>query len=636
MELIQNYPMIRKGFFKNNPLDFRREVLICLFLVVALYGVYGQVGGHSFVSYDDGLYITENYEVQSGLNLHGIHWALITTHAFNWHPLTWISHMLDVSLFGLNPGAHHMVNLCIHLANSLLLFFVFRRMSAEVWQSGFVAVLFALHPLHVESVAWVSERKDVLSTLFWMLTMWSYTWYTLKTDAGWYLLALLFFMLGLMTKPMIVTLPFVLLLLDYWPLRRYSLRGFIRITPLYENASLVELIREKIPFLFLSTASCMVTFYAQKAGGSIVPSDVYPLATRISNALIAYVSYIGKTFWPFSLAVFYPYAQSIPLWQAVGAGLLLITTFGLVVINIRRLPYLAVGWFWYFGTLVPVIGLVQVGGQAMADRYTYIPLIGVFVILAWGIPHVLGRWRFKTIGMIIGAPVILLICIIAARFQTSIWANSSALFEHALKVTENSALAHNMLANSLAEKGELDEAARHIYAGLEIQPANFGAYNNLGNIRLQQGKVDEAIRCFNKALQMNPNKADIHYNLANALMAQGKTADAILHYDLALGLTSNNVKYRNNLANALVKVGRIAEALHHYALALGHRPNDPEILNNYGVALLQAGNHREAVKYFKMAFSLDPEYTFAKNNLLKALAKQTKEKRSEPVPERSR
>jgi Flp pilus assembly protein TadD len=617
--------MIRERFLKNNPLDFRWEVLICLFLVVALYGVYGQVGGHSFVRYDDGLYVTANYEVQNGLNLHGINWALTTTHAYNWHPLTWMSHMLDVSLFGLEPGAHHVVNLYIHLANSLLLFFVFRRMSAEVWQSGFVAVLFALHPLHVESVAWVSERKDVLSTLFWMLTMWSYTRYTVKTDAGWYLLTLLFFMLGLMTKPMMVTLPFVLLLLDYWPLRRYNFKGFNRITPLYENASLVELIREKIPFFFLSTASCMVTFYAQKTGGSLGSSDVYPLATRISNALIAYVSYIGKTFWPFSLAVFYPYPQSIPIWQAVGAGLLLMAAFGLVVINIRRFPYLAVGWFWYFGTLVPVIGLVQVGGQAMADRYTYIPLIGVFVILAWGIPHVLSRWRFKTIGMIFGASVILLVCTMAARFQTSIWADSHTLFEHALKVTENNAVAHNIIAYSLAEKGELKEAARHIYAGLEIQPANFGAYNNLGNIRLQQGKVDEAVRHFSKALQINPDKEYIHYNLANALMAQGKTADAIAHYDLALGLTPNNVNYRNNLANALVKAGRIADALHHYQAALSIDPNDPEILNNCGVALIQAGKIRAAVKCFKMASSLDPEYAIAKNNLLKALAKQTKE-----------
>jgi hypothetical protein len=422
-------------FFKT-----RHDILVCLFLAIAITAVYWQVGNHEFVNYDDDKYVYDNQYVKSGLTSEGIKWAFTATHASNWHPLTWLSHMADCQIYGLNPKGHHLTSVFFHILNSILLFLIFRRMTGALWKSAFVAALFALHPLHVESVAWVAERKDVLSTFFWMLTVGSYVWYVERRGTGRYLLALLFFSLGLMAKPMLVTLPFVLLLLDYWPLGRFQvkkpdtvqrtdekppkdtkrkkkkfpkhpLKNAVHenkiITPNYQWSGALPLIWEKIPFFLLVIGSSIVTFYAQQSGGAVRSFDVLPFTVRIFNAFVSYVSYIGKMLWPLNLAVLYPYFGMPAWWKVAGAFFLLAFISFIAIRTVKQHPYFAIGWLWYLGTLVPVIGLVQVGIQSMADRYTYIPLIGIFIIIVWGISDLAARWQYRRIFLAISAGCVL-------------------------------------------------------------------------------------------------------------------------------------------------------------------------------------------------------------------------------------
>lgn len=380
---------------RNNRLKIRPDLLISLFLVMAILAVYLQVRNHDFINFDDDLYVTINPHVQAGLTLDSITWAFTSTRASNWHPLTWLSHMLDCQIYGMNPGQHHLTNVLFHILNTLLLFFVFMRMTKDLWQSGFVAALFALHPLHVESVVWLAERKDVLSTFFWMLTLWSYVRYVERSGLNRYLPVLFFFILGLMAKPMLVTLPFVLLLLDYWPLKRFRLGSSEDGQDCRPERFYLGFIWEKIPLFLLSAGSSVITYMVQKSSGAVSTLAVIPVHVRIANAIVSYVSYIGKMIWPHNLTILYPYLKSIIYWQVVGAGLLLAVITVVVFRMMKTKPYVAVGWFWFLGTLVPVIGLVQVGLQAMADRYTYVPLIGLFIMVAWGVPDILGKWRYK-------------------------------------------------------------------------------------------------------------------------------------------------------------------------------------------------------------------------------------------------
>ncbi len=360
------------------------NIAICLLFILLIIAIYWQVGRFDFINYDDIGYITGNDHVKSGLTLKGLIWAFQTTGFSNWHPLTWLSFMLDIELYGLNAGGHHLTSVLFHIANTLLLFLLLRRMTAALWPCAFVAALFALHPLHVESVAWISERKDVLSTFFGLLALISYVRYTERLGRLWYLSALLFFIFGLMAKPMLVTLPFVLLLLDYWPLGRIKFNSALVFSHPIKLARFFLCCLKKYRFSYLQRLPVCVTYYAQQSGGSLMPSDMFPLGSRIANAVVSYVAYIGKMFWPAQLAVFYPYPDSFAVWQVAAAAAVLVAIFIWVTVQIRKRPYLAVGWLWYFGTLVPVIGLVQVGGQAMADRYTYVPLIGLFIMIAWG------------------------------------------------------------------------------------------------------------------------------------------------------------------------------------------------------------------------------------------------------------
>ena len=440
--------------------DKHRGTIIYPLLIAVTLAAFWQVRDHEFVHYDDDKYVMENPHVPTGLTRESIKWAFTATHASNWHPLTWLSHMLDCQLYGLNPRGHHVSSLLFHAANTVLLFLVLRRMTGALWKSAFVAALFAIHPLHVESVAWVAERKDVLSTLFWMLTMLAYLRYVEKPTIQRYLPVLMLFALGLMAKPMLVTLPFVLLLMDYWPLGRLDNGLSVTRDRLKRYWGLV---REKLPLFALTAISCVVTFLVQRHGGAMPDLEWLPLDVRIANALVSYAKYIGKMLLPRHLAVLYPYPSgTLPLWQLAGAVFLLMYVSVMVFRSRQRYPYLAVGWAWYVGTLVPTIGIVQVGKQALADRYTYVPLIGLFIIIAWGVPDLVARWcvvsswRRRRILLAVSATASILALMTCTWFQVGRWRDRISLYTHALRVTSNNATIHNNLGNALLAEGKID------------------------------------------------------------------------------------------------------------------------------------------------------------------------------------
>ncbi|MBC8198731.1 MAG: tetratricopeptide repeat protein [Desulfobacteraceae bacterium] len=591
----------------------RREGVVCLFLALTVLAVYWQVGNHEFVNYDDRDYITENQHVQAGLTLKSIAWAFTSTHASNWHPLTWLSHMLDCQVYGLNSGGHHFTSVFFHILNSILLFLVFKRMTGAFWESAFVAALFAVHPLHVESVAWVAERKDVLSTFFWMLTMGAYILYIQNPGIKKYLLTVLLFALGLMAKPMLITLPFVLLLLDYWPLGRLNKRSHA-----------FPLLWEKIPLFVLAAASSIVTFFVQQSGGAVRSLDALPLFVRISNALVSYISYIVKMILPHNMAILYPHPKDFSIWQVAGACLLLVFISFMAVKTFKRRPYFLVGWLWYLGTLVPVIGLVQVGSQSMADRYTYVPLTGIFIIIAWGISDLAARWRYKKEGLAAATAVFLSVLMVITWFQVRHWTNSITLFKHAINVTANNSVAHNNLGVAFADQGKIAEAIKHYTETLRIRPSYANAHNNIGNALADQGKISEAIKHYIEALRIRPDFAKAHNNIGNALADQGKISEAIKHYIEALRIRPDFAKAHNNIGNALADQGKISEAIKHYVEALRIRPNYAKARNNMGNALADQGRVSEAIKYYTEALRIRPNDAKTHNNLGSTLADQGK------------
>jgi tetratricopeptide (TPR) repeat protein len=611
----------------------RRDLLVSLFLVVASFVVYGSVARHDFVNFDDDDYVYENPEVRRGLTQEGFLWAFRSIRENNWHPLTWLSHMVDVHLFGLNAGAHHVVNLLLHILNSLLLYRVLRGMTGAVWRSGMVAALFALHPLHVESVAWVSERKDVLSTLFFMLTLWAYGRYATRPSWFRYVPVFLLLGLGLMAKPMLVTLPFVLLLLDFWPLERFH--PWKRMTAAAtesvpdegkgrQGTTGLRLILEKLPLFGLVAASSAVTFVAQKEGGAMRLTDVVPVGDRISNALVSYVVYIGKMLWPTRLAVFYPYNEALPwtLWMSAAIALVGISV--MVVWASRRWRYLFVGWFWYLGILVPVIGLVQVGSQSMADRYTYVPLIGLFVMAVWGAADIAaGSRRGRTI-LSASAGILLLSCMVGTWFQVGHWRNSRTLFEHALKVTEDNEVAHNNLGNALEREGSLDEAIAHYQEALRIDPEFAPAHNNLGIVFARKGDPDRAVAHLRAVLRTHPGFAPGYNNLGKVLADQGKWEEAIALYREALRIHPQFVEAHNNLGIALDEQGNGEQAIAHYQTALRIKPDHAEAHNNLGMALADQGKDDEAIAHYEQALRLKPDLADAHYNLGIMMTRQDK------------
>ena len=527
-------------------------------LLVLVIAIYARTASYDFVYYDDPDYVTANAHVREGLTLHGLRWALTSTEASNWHPLTWASHMLDVELFGLDPGAHHLVNVALHLANSCLLFELLRRMTGALGPSAAVALLFAIHPMHVESVAWVAERKDVLSAFFFFAALLAYAAWVRRRGALRYLLVTTLFALGLMAKPMLVTLPLVLLLLDFWPLRREtsSVRG------------VVGLVAEKLPWLALSAASCVVTVVAQRAGGSLESTYAVPLVPRVANAVVSYVRYLGKLAWPTNLTVAYPHpnlAGGTPwsvLEVAASLAAMLVLTWLAIALG-RRRRYVAIGWLWYAIMLAPVIGVVQVGQQAMAERYTYLPYIGLFVILAWGGAELLRGLDGRPIVRTAVAAAVLAACLAYAdtsRRQVTSWRNTEALFRHAIAVSAPTPVVLTNLGAALAEQGQLDEAIELHHVALHLAPDDARALNNLGLALHLAGRLDEAIANYRMAVTLDPGRVSARHNLATALRDSGRLDEAIEEYRRALELDPGSVKTREALAQALRMAGRPADS----------------------------------------------------------------------------
>jgi Flp pilus assembly protein TadD len=601
-------------------------LIISLCLIVVTLTVFWQVQQCQFLSFDDDDYVTDNPNVKAGLTFKGVTWAFTTFHASNWHPLTWLSHMLDCELFGLNPRWHHLTNLLFHILNTLLLFLVLKRMTGAPWGSSFVAALFALHPLHVESVAWVAERKDVLSTFFWMLTMWAYIRYVERPGINRYLVVLIFCAMGLMSKPIFVTLPFVLLLLDYWPLGRlpfgqsgdHRLKYYALLKSSDSKSIVFGLVLEKIPLFVLVVISSVLTFFAQQKGGTVKTIQLFPFEDRIANALLSYVGYIGKMIWPHHLGILYPYPNEFPFWGIAGAGLLLVGISVLVICAVLRYPYLLVGWLWYLGTLVPVIGLVQVGMQSMADRYTYLPFIGLFIIIAKGIPDILATWSYRKMVLVISAGVLLFIFMIVTRYQIQHWQNNMTLFQHTVNVTSNNFLIHNKLGNLLTQQGKFNEATHHYYEALRINPNFVESHNNIGNALFRQGKIEEAISHYRKALENTPHYADAHNNLGVALARQGKFQEATIHFSEALRINSDFAEAHNNLGVLLAQQGETQKAKAHFTEAVRIRPDYAEAHFYLGLTYLMMGNRDLALREYQILKTINPDLANTlSQNLLK-------------------
>ena len=521
------------------------ELIVCMFLVATSLLAYMQVINFDFLNYDDGLYVVENPHIKGNLTLENIIWAFSTGYAANWHPLTWLSHMLDFGVYGLNPMGHHWTNLQIHIANSILLFLFLKYLTGVLWRSALVAALFAIHPLHVESVAWVSERKDVLCAFFWILSMWAYTGYVRQPKKIRYVLLIILFIFGLMAKPMIVTLPFVLLLLDFWPLSRFQYMLHKQQIPTFKV--IVRLVREKIPLFILSAASSIITFFVQQHGGAVSSIEYLPLMARVSNAIVSYTVYIGKMIWPLHLAVLYPLREWYPL-QVMMSGLLLLVLSGLAILYRRRFPYLITGWFLYLGTLVPVIGLVQVGIQRMADRYTYVPLIGLFIIVAWGMADISAKWRYQKTVVAVFSSIILFFYMVCTWFQVGYWQNGITLFKHTVEVTYNNSIAHCELGRALNQSGKPNEALGHYFKALQINPNSVEAHNNIGIILACQNKDKEAIIHFYEALRIDSGYAGAYYNLGKIFTNQGRIKEAILNYRKTLRFSPDMTEALYNLS----------------------------------------------------------------------------------------
>jgi Flp pilus assembly protein TadD len=579
-------------------------------VALATLVTFGSVLPKTFVNYDDNVYVTDNPHVRAGVGAAGVRWAFTTTTASNWHPVTWLSHMLDVQMFGLDAGKHHAVNLVLHAVNTALVFLLFATMTGAVWRSAFVAALFALHPLHVESFAWVAERKDVLSTMLWLATSLAWVRYVRNKTAWGYVLVAVLYALGLMCKPMLVTLPATLLLLDVWPLGRLSLAGgsaWRRVRPF---------IVEKAPLFAMAAVSCFVTSAAQHSGGALQTLTRFPFAGRLANALVTYVAYLGKTVWPSKLAVFYPYHEiALFSWTAVGAAATLAGVTALVVLVARRAPYVAFGWFWYLGTLVPVIGLVQVGAQSMADRYTYVPLIGLFVGIVWGFQELFGR------PGAVAACAWLVALGLVSRGQLGVWADRRSLFEHAIAVTADNWVAHGNLGNTLLNEGDMSAAIAHFNEAIRIDPSFSDAYYNRGLAMARLGRHDEAVADFERAIQLNPGFANAHVNLGGALLVLGKTDAALEELRTAVRLDPTNRTASSNLANLYVQAGRDAEAVETFSQVLRIAPGDAETIDRLGLALTRLERWPEAIERFQQELVLRPGAAEVHNSLGYSLAR---------------
>ena len=555
----------------------RRSVLLCVGLFVIIFFVFYRAVDGAFTNFDDNIYVTENPHVNTGFTLRNIQWAFKTFHAANWHPLTWISHMLDCQVFGLNPWGHHLINVLLHALNTALLFLLLKRMTGALGRAAACAALFGLHPLRVESVAWVAERKDVLSTFFWILSIWSYVEFS--QTGSWsrrvtfYLSAVTLCACGLMSKSMLVTMPFLLLLLDFWPLNRLRF-------PVW------PILLEKIPFLALSIVSSVVTFLAQKSGMAVQSLSSISLSSRLLNCVISYCRYLGKTFWPVDLAMYYPYAQQQSSIAVVSAVSLLLLISALTLLQSKKRAYLFVGWFWFLGTLVPVIGLVQLSLQSMADRYSYFPSIGLFIAVVWLVCDLTIRWEWRRTVLPISLVVPSILCAALTYRQIGYWSGSEMLYQHTLAVTKDNAVVHLNLGGYLSkDHRRWDEAIAEYQQAIALNPTLVSAYNNLGNIYSQlSGREDDAITQFQKAVARLPNYAEAHTNLGREFLRKGDLPNAVFQFEQAIKSNPNIVEAHANYGTALLRMGDIPGAIKEYNTALQIDPTLVAVQSNLAIA----------------------------------------------------
>jgi tetratricopeptide (TPR) repeat protein len=650
--LKRNFDFAEWSEVTNSDSSARRKLLIGLTLALATVALFSPAVSHQFLGYDDQDYVTDNPHVRAGLTWSSIVWAFKSFYASNWHPLTWLSHMLDCQIYGLKPAGHHLTNVLLHAANAVLLFLALTRLTSSLWRSAAVAALFAWHPLHVESVAWVAERKDLLCAFFWMLTLWSYARYVEESrvpgpekkvlGSRWrfYCLTLLFFAMALMSKPMAVTLPLVLLLLDYWPLQRSTESNAQSPDPSGQrrrwNARFCRaLLLEKSPFIALSVVACILTIEAQGREHAIASTGGLPVSERVSHAIVSYGHYLWATVAPYALAVHYPHPRTTPTLELVAALLVLVGISLLAIRLAASRPYLLVGWLWFLGTLVPVIGLVQVGEQAWADRYTYLPLVGIFMVFVWCV----GDWMEGQTALSKVADKALslrarLVAVVSAlvglamAFQTvrqlGYWKDTQTLFAHAAAVTGKNTRALTMLGRALAADGKLDEAKRLYTEALSYTPDDPETHFCLGKVMDQQGNLDGAIAEFSQALQSAQFREPAHVCIGIALAKEKKYNEAVAHYQEALRLNPESAAAEHNFAHLLRNEGRFDEAVAHYTAALKDDPARAETHNNLGVLFLEKGRFAEGMAQLQEALRLNPDYTEAQCNLAIALNLQEK------------
>ena len=555
-----------------------REKILSIYVVLAVVtlAVFWQVNQFDFTNIDDNVYVTDNSHIQSGITLDGFCWAFSTTYAEFWHPLTWLSLMLDYQLYRLNAGAYHLTNLIMHILSTLFLFWLFNRMTGAMWKSAFVAAFFALHPLHVESVAWIAERKDVLSGFFWMLTLCLYVYYTEKPVIRRYFLVLFSFSCALMSKSIVITMPVIMILLDYWPLKRFNLN---------KDSFILYQFKEKIPFFILSAIFSIITFFAQPHSTAIN----FPLRLRLANAPLSFVTYLEKTFWPHDMAVFYPFNTQIPIWQVFGTSFFIIIISFAVIVMAKRLPYLFVGWLWYAITLLPIIGIIQVGNHAMADRYHYLPSIGIAIMLAWGISALIKSEEVRKKILFPMAIAFLALMAFLSFKQCGYWENKNTLFSHALQFTKKNFIVHDGLGIALFEEGKIEEAINHFSEAILANPNYSNAYLNRGIAYFKLGKYQRAIDDFNKAIQLRPDYTPLYYHRGYIYDNLGQYQSAIKDYNEAIRLKQDYVDAYNNRGGIYFKLGQYQLAINDYNEAIRLKRDYADAYNNRAFVYLYQG-----------------------------------------------
>ncbi len=601
-------------------------MLLAVVLFLLVLGTFLPCLWNGFVNLDDPSYASRNPHVQQGLTWESLKWAWSSTESSNWHPVTWISHLLDGQLFGLNPIGHHATSVLLHALNTALLFLLLKKMTGARWRSFIVAALFGVHPLRVESVAWISERKDVLSLFFWLLTTWAYVRYTDESKIQnskykvFYGLSLFLFALGLMAKSMLVTLPFTLLLLEYWPWRRWP------------QIPVKRLLLEKVPFLVLAAADSLVTFVVQDQGGSVTPTDALSVSARFGNAIVSYVRYVGEIAWPAHLCAVYPHPGHWPAGTVAGAGLALAVVTAAVLWQWRGAPYLAVGWFWFLGTLVPVIGLVQVGRQAIADRYTYIPSIGILLAAVWGVAKLTEHWRNRENPARVAVATALVVCMALTVHQIGYWKDSKTLFSHAMNITQRNWIASAYLASELQHDGEADKATAMYQESIQFNPYHSEVRCKLAGMLLEHRRFDEALEQYQKAAALDATDLESRRGLGATLQDMGRLDEAIDEFNQVIRLKPDDADAYSNLGNCYGLKGRVDEALRCFEQAVKLKPKSAQNHREFGVGLANQGHWDEAINQFQQAIQLNPSDTQARQNLDAAI--QVKAKAAQPsVPQ---